>query len=120
MFRFLIFPCVFHPCGFTSNLHACLGPAIWVGCVGDFQFFIFLSTQNDARTDLVQDQQQIGCATHFHLDHLCTFVWLIVSLSAQGVGGDKISVFSPVGMARAAAIPVGALEAGDLKGETPR
>ena len=34
--------------------------------------------------------------------------------------GQEISVFSPVGMARAAAIPVGALEAGDLMGETPR
>ena len=41
-------------------------------------------------------------------------------MSAQSVGGDEISVFSPVGMARAAAIPVGALEAGDLMGETPR
>ena len=91
--------------------------------MGNFQFFIFLSTQNDARTDLVQDQQQIGCAkkgTHFHLDHLCTFVCLVVSMSAQSVGGDEISVFSPVGMARAAAILVGALETGDLMGETPR
>ena len=107
---------MFRPCCFTSNLHACLGPAILVDCVGDFQFFfIFLSTQNDACTDLVQDQQEIGCArksTHFHLDHLCTFVCLVVSMSAQSVGGDEISVFSPVGMARAAAIPVGALEAG--------
>ena len=41
-------------------------------------------------------------------------------MSAESVGGDEISVFSPVGMARAAAIPVGALEAGDLMGETPR
>ena len=59
-------------------------------------------------------------STHFHLDHLCTFFCLVVSMSAQSVGGDEISVFSPVGMARAAAIPVGALEAGDLMGETPR
>ena len=95
------------------------GLIVWV----IFNFFIFLSTQNDARTDPVQDLQQIGCATkstHFHLDHLCTFVCLVVSMSAHSVGGDEISVFSPVGMARAAAIPVGALEAGDLMGETPR
>ena len=59
-------------------------------------------------------------STHFHLDHLCTFACLIVSMSAQSVGGDEISVFSPAGTARAAAIPVGALEAGDLVGETPK
>ena len=34
----------------------------FVDCVGDFLFFHFLSTQNDARTDLVQDQLQIVCA----------------------------------------------------------
>ena len=43
----------------------------------------------------------------------------VVSMSVQSVGGDEIHVFS-LGMARAAAIPVGALEAGDLMGETPR
>ena len=88
-----------------------------------FNSFAFLSTQNDACTDLVQDQKQIDCSkksTHFHLDHLCTFVCLVVSMSAQSVGGDEISVFSSVGMARAAGIPVGALEAGYLMGETPR
>ena len=36
-----IFPRVFHPCCFTSNLHACLRPAICVDCVGNFLFFIF-------------------------------------------------------------------------------
>ena len=103
-------------CTRVSDLQ--FGLTVWV----IFNFFIFLSTQNDARTDLVQDQQQIGCArksTHFHLDHLCTFVCLVVSMTAQSVGGDEISVISPVGMARAAN-PVGALEAGDLMGETPR
>ena len=40
-------------------------------------------------------------------------------MSAQSVGGDEISVFIPLGVARAA-IPVGALEAGDLMGETPK
>ena len=38
-------------------------------------------------------------------------------MSVRSVG---VEVFSPVGMARAATIPVGALEAGDLMGETPR
>ena len=41
-------------------------------------------------------------------------------MSAQSVGGDEIGDFSPAGMARAAAVPVEALEAGDLVGETPR
>ena len=41
-------------------------------------------------------------------------------MSVQSVGGDEIHVFSPVGIARAAAIPVWALEAGDLMGETPK
>ena len=44
----------------------------------------------------------------------------VVSMSARSVGGEEIQVFSPVGVARAAAIPVGVLEAGDLLGETPR
>ena len=43
--RFLvfIFPCVFLPCRITSNLHVCLGLAlfVFVGFVGDFQFFNF-------------------------------------------------------------------------------
>ena len=56
-------------------------------------------------------------STHFHLDHLGTFVCLVVSMSARSVGGDEVDVFSPVGMARAA-ISVGALDAGDLMGET--
>ena len=123
-FIIFIFPCVFHLCCITANLHACLGPAFLLGFVGVFfHFSKCLSTQNDARTDLVQDQLQIGCAkksTHFHLDHFCTFVCSVVSMSAQSVGGDEISVLSPVGVARAAAILVGALEAGDLMGETPR
>ena len=92
--------------------------------VGIFNFSNFLSTQIVSCTDLVQDQQQIGCAkkghAFFHLDHLCTFVCSVVSKSAQSVGGDEIGVFSPVGMARAAAVPVEALEAGDLMGETLR
>ena len=95
----------------------------WLNVWVIFNFIIFLPTQNDARADLVQDQQLIGCAkkcTHFHLVHLCTFVCFVVSMSAQSVGGDEISVFSPVGMARAAAIPVGAMEDGNLMGETPR
>ena len=44
----------------------------------------------------------------------------LVSMSVRSVGGEEIQVFSPVGMARAAAISAGALEAGDLMGETPR
>ena len=36
------------------------------------------------------------------------------------VGGDEIGVSSRVGTARAAAVPVGTLEAGDLMRETPR
>ena len=44
----------------------------------------------------------------------------VVSVSVRNVGGEEIQVFSPVGMARAAAIPVGALEAGDLVRETLR
>ena len=38
----------------------------------NFVGFVF-----DLRTDMVQDQQQIGCAkkcTHLHLDHFCTVV----------------------------------------------
>ena len=107
-------------CTRVSDLQFC------VDCVGEFSilFHFSLNSRYDACTDLVQDQQEIGCAKErariFHLDHLCTFVCLLVSMSAQSVGGDEISVFSPAGMARAAAIPVGALEAGDLMGETPR
>ena len=115
---------MFHPCCFTSNLHACLGPAILVDCVGDFQIFIFSlnSELMRARTWFKITSRSFvpKKSTQYHLDHLCTFVCLVVSMSAKSVGGDEISVFSPVGVARAAAIPVGALEAGDLMGETPR
>ena len=39
---------------------------------------------------------------------------------SRSVGGDEIQIFSPDVVARAAATPVGALEADDLMGETPR
>ena len=41
-------------------------------------------------------------------------------MSVRSVGCEEIQVFSPVRMARAAAISAGALEVGDLIGETPR
>ena len=44
-FLIFIFPCVFLPCRITSNLHVCLGlalfVAVFVGFVGDFQIFNF-------------------------------------------------------------------------------
>ena len=74
---------------------------------------------------MVQDQQQISCAqkksarilTLTTSGHL---IVAVVSMSVRSVGGEETQVFSPVRMARAAAIPVGALEAGDSLGETPR
>ena len=39
---------------------------------------------------------------------------------SRSVGGDEIQIFSPVVVARVAATPVGALEADNLMGETPR
>ena len=68
-----------------------------------FQFSSFLSTQNDVRKDLVQDQQQIGCAKKsariFTLTTFAHLFVLVVSMSVQSFGGDEIHVFSPVGMA---------------------
>ena len=105
-----IFPCVFLPGRITSNLHVRPRPAFFDVFVGDFHVFrisSFLSTQNDVLADLVQDQQQIGCAkkkcTHLHFDHFCTFVSCGCSMSVERVGGDEIPDFSPVGMARAEA-----------------
>ena len=104
-----IFPSVFHPG--VSDLQ------FWLvlGVIFNFSFFSQLRMMRARTWFKISGRLLVPKkSTHFHLDHLCTFVWLVVSMSAQSVGGDEISVFSPVGMARAAAIPVGALEAGDL------
>ena len=67
-----IFPCVFHPCCFTSNLHACLGPAMLVDCVGDFQFFHFFSQLRMMRTRTwfkISSRSVVPKkSTHFHLE----------------------------------------------------
>ena len=98
---------------------------MFVAFVGEFSGFhiVFQLKMMRARTWFKISSRSVvpkKKARIFHLDHFCTFVCLVVSKSAQSVGGDEIGVFSPAGMARAAAVPVEALEAGDLVGETPR
>ena len=76
-----------------------------------FRFFVFLSTLNDVRTDLVLDQQQISCAKKsvriLTLTTSAHFFVAVVSMSVRSVGGEEIQVFSPVGNTRAEAIPAG-------------
>ena len=76
------------------------------------------------RTALVQDRQEISRANKnariLTLTTSAHLIVVVVSMSVRSVGGEEIQGFSPVRMARAAAIPKGALEAGDVMGETPR
>ena len=90
-----------------------------------FRFFVFLSTLNDVRTDLVLDQQQISCAKKsvriLTLTTSAHFFVAVVSMSVRSVCGEEIQVFSPVGKFASGGHRSGcALEAGALMGETPR
>ena len=110
-----LFPCVFFPCRITSDLTFLLV---------FFVIFKFSIYQFSLDSEILSSRSAADglCHKNARIFTLTTSAHLfvaVVSMSVQSAGGDENHVFSPVGMARAAAIPVAALEAEDLMGETP-
>ena len=108
----------FLPCRSTSDLHVSLGPAVFAGFVRVFRSsFDSAQCAHEHDSKSVTDQLCFKSARILTLTTSAHLIVVVVSMSVQSVG---VEVFSPVGVTRAATIPVGALEAGDLMGETPR
>ena len=105
----------------SSDLHVSLGPTVF--CEFCWGFFVLSLESERCAHELGSRSADQLCPKNARILTLTTSAHLIVavvSMSARSVRGEEIQVFSPVRMTRAATIPVGAWEAGDLMGETPR
>ena len=97
-----------------------LGPAVFVSFVCDLSYF--LDSERCAHELCSRSAADQWCQKSARILTLTTFAHLtvaVVSMLVRSVNDEEIQVSSLVGMTRAAAIPMGALEAGDLIGETP-
>ena len=114
-----IFPWAFLPCPIASDLHVSLGPTI---CCWFCWWFFVLSFDSERCAHELGSRSAADqlCQKSTRILTLPTSAHLIVAFDSMSVRSVGVEVFSPVGMSRAATIPVGALEAEDLIGETPR
>ena len=119
-FIFIFFcPWAFLPCPIASDLHVSLGPTIF--CWFCWWFFVLSFDSERCAHELgSRSPADQLCQKSARILTLPTSAHLIVAVVSMSVRSVGVEVFSPVGMARAATIPVGALEAGHWMGETPR